>query len=120
MLEHEAAEIWQPDIHWCGGLTELRKIAALAAAYDIPVIPHGGGTSQDGLHFIMATTNSPWAEMFMPAPGGPPEVYKRFEEDYQHHARPRRHLHRAVGPPGIRLGVRSHLITPARRSGDTG
>ncbi len=64
-------------------MTELRKIAALAAAYDIPVIPHGGGTSQDGLHFIMATPNSPWAEMFMPAPGGPPEVYRRFEEDYQ-------------------------------------
>lgn len=82
LLEHESAEIWQPDLHWCGGLTEMRKIAAMAAAYDIPVIPHGGGTAQDGLHFIMATTNSPWAEMFLPAPGGPPEVYRRFEEDY--------------------------------------
>ena len=39
LLEHNAAEIWQPDIHWCGGLTEIRRIAALAAAYDIPVIP---------------------------------------------------------------------------------
>jgi hypothetical protein len=29
----------------------------------------------------MATTNSPWAEMFMPAPGGPEIVYKRYEED---------------------------------------
>jgi hypothetical protein len=29
----------------------------------------------------MATTNSPWAELFMPAPGGPREVYERFEED---------------------------------------
>ena len=83
LLENEAAEIWQPDVHWCGGLTEMRKIAALAAAYDIPVIPHGGGTSQDGLHFIMATPNSPWAEMFMPPPGGPAEVYRRFEEDYK-------------------------------------
>ncbi|HEY3441324.1 MAG TPA: enolase C-terminal domain-like protein [Paludibaculum sp.] len=82
LLEHESAEIWQPDLHWCGGLTEMRKIAAMAAAYDIPVIPHGGGTAQDGLHFIMATTNSPWAEMFLPAPGGPPEVYRRFEEEY--------------------------------------
>ena len=80
LLEHEGAEIWQPDIHWCGGLTELRRIAALAAAYDIPVIPHGGG-SRDGVHFIMATPNSPWAEMFMPAPGGPDEVYRRYEED---------------------------------------
>jgi L-rhamnonate dehydratase len=80
LLEHKAADIWQPDIHWCGGLTELRRIAALAAAYDIPVIPHGGG-SRDCVHFIMATPNSPWAELFMPPPGGPPEVYRRYEED---------------------------------------
>jgi L-rhamnonate dehydratase len=80
LLEHNCAAIWQPDIHWCGGLTELRRIAALAAAYDIPVIPHTGGTF-DCIHFIMATPNAPWAELFMPAPGGPPEVYRRFEED---------------------------------------
>lgn len=80
LLEHNGAEIWQPDIHWCGGLTEIRKIAALAAAYDTPVIPHVGGTP-DCLHFIMATPNAPWAELFMPPPGGPPEVYRRWEED---------------------------------------
>ncbi len=80
LLEHNGAEIWQPDIHWCGGLTELRHIANLAAAYDIPVIPHAGGTT-DCVHFIMATTNAPWAEMFMPPPGGPKEVYQRWEED---------------------------------------
>ena len=82
LLENHSAQIWQPDIHWCGGLTELRRIAALAAAYDIPVIPHGGGAF-DSVHFIMATPNSPWAELFLPAPGGPPEVYRRFEEDHQ-------------------------------------
>lgn len=82
LLEHKAAAIWQPDIHWCGGMTELRRIGALASAYDIPVIPHGGG-EHDAVHFIAATRNSPWAELFMPAPGGPPEVYRRFEEDYQ-------------------------------------
>ena len=31
----------------------------------------------------MATVNAPWSEMFMPAPGGPPEIYRRFEEDNQ-------------------------------------
>lgn len=80
LLEHRSAAIWQPDIHWCGGMTELRRIGALAAAYDIPVIPHRGG-GRDAVHFIMATTNSPWAELFMPPPGGPPEVYRRYEED---------------------------------------
>jgi len=80
LLEHGLRTIWQPDIHWCGGLTELRRIAALAAAYDIEVIPHSGG-GRDGVHFIMATPNSPWAELFMPPPGGPKEVYDRFEEE---------------------------------------
>jgi L-rhamnonate dehydratase len=79
-LAHNAAEIWEPDIKWCGGLTELRRIAALAAAYDIPVIPHDGGR-RDGVHFIMATVNSPWAEMFMPAPGGPKQVYEQYQEE---------------------------------------
>ena len=82
LLEHRSAAIWQPDVHWCGGLTELRRIAALAAVYDIPVIPHTGGTF-DCVHFVMATPNSPWAELFIPPPGGPAEVYRRFEEDNQ-------------------------------------
>jgi L-alanine-DL-glutamate epimerase-like enolase superfamily enzyme len=61
-------------------LTELRRIAALASAYDIPVISHAGCV-QDCVHFTMATPNAPWSEMFMPPPGGPAEVYQRFEED---------------------------------------
>lgn len=79
LLEHRSASIWQADIHWVGGLTELRRIAAMASAYDIPVIPHVGGT-HDGVHFIMATTNAPWAEMFMPPPGGPKAVYDQWGE----------------------------------------
>ncbi len=82
LLDHNAAQIWQPDINWCGGLTELRRIAAMGAAYDIPVIPHNGGRSE-ALHFIQANITSPWAEMFMPAPGGPKQVYDMFEEQYR-------------------------------------
>jgi L-rhamnonate dehydratase len=82
LLEHNAASIWQPDLNWCGGLTELRRIGALAAAYDIPVIPHGGGLS-GAIHWIIANVNAPWAELFMPAPGGPKEVYSLWEEQYQ-------------------------------------
>jgi L-rhamnonate dehydratase len=81
LLEADGAWIWQPDIHWCGGLTELRRIGALAAAYDIPVIPHGGG-SRDSAHWIYASPNAPWAELFMPAPGGPKQVYEMYEAEY--------------------------------------
>eukprot|EP00494_Astrolonche_serrata_P030620 UN30888 len=41
LLEKKCCDVLQPDISWCGGMTEARRIVALAAAYDIPVIPHG-------------------------------------------------------------------------------
>jgi len=82
LLEHNSASIWQPDLNWCGGLTELRRIGALAAAYDLPVIPHGGGLN-GAIHWIIANVNAPWAELFLPAPGGPKEVYRMWEEQYQ-------------------------------------
>jgi L-rhamnonate dehydratase len=91
LLEHESAEIWQPDAQWCGGLTELRKIAALGAAYDIPIIPHGGGLTPETVAFTMSTTNAPWCELFLPPPGGPKEVYQSFE----------RRMNVTRGPEGI-------------------
>jgi len=81
LMEANGASIWQPDIQWCGGLTELRRISAMASAYDIPVIPHGGGLN-GSIHFTIANVNAPWAELFLPAPGGPKEVYQLFEENY--------------------------------------
>jgi L-rhamnonate dehydratase len=80
LLDYKGAAIWQPDLNWCGGLSEMRHIGALAVAYNIPVIPHGGWRGGCP-HYILATTNSPWCEMFMPPPGGPPEVYRQFEEE---------------------------------------
>jgi len=81
LLEHNGASIWQPDINWCGGMTELRRIGALAAAHDIPVIPHGGGLN-GAAHFTLSQINAPWSELFLPPPGGPKEVYQMFEETY--------------------------------------
>jgi D-galactarolactone cycloisomerase len=41
----EAIDIVQPDVGRCGGLTEGRKIAAIASAFDVPVAPHTGASS---------------------------------------------------------------------------
>ena len=41
LLESKCCDVLQPDITWMGGLTEARRVVALASAYDIPVIPHG-------------------------------------------------------------------------------
>lgn len=40
MLEAEAADFVMLDLAWCGGLTEGRKIAALAEAHAKPLAPH--------------------------------------------------------------------------------
>jgi galactonate dehydratase len=40
LLETGAAGIVMLDISWCGGLSEARKIAAMAEAWRLPVAPH--------------------------------------------------------------------------------
>jgi len=40
MLQAQAVDIVMLDVGWCGGLTEARKIAALAESYQRPVAPH--------------------------------------------------------------------------------
>ena len=41
LMDAGAVNVLQPDIYWCGGISETLKICALASAYDLPVIPHG-------------------------------------------------------------------------------
>ena len=66
LLEAEGADFIQPDVNWCGGLTELLKIAALADAHGAWTIPHG--SSVYSYHFVITRTNSPFAEFLMMAP----------------------------------------------------
>ncbi|WP_297086593.1 mandelate racemase/muconate lactonizing enzyme family protein [uncultured Draconibacterium sp.] len=40
LIERSALDIWQPDIVRIGGVEAWRESAALAGAYDIPVLPH--------------------------------------------------------------------------------
>jgi L-alanine-DL-glutamate epimerase-like enolase superfamily enzyme len=42
--DDRVADIWQPDATICGGMAELRRIAAVAAARGIRVCPHSAGT----------------------------------------------------------------------------
>jgi L-rhamnonate dehydratase len=45
---------------WVGGLTETLRIAAMAGAYDIPVVPHGSGAYS--YHFVMSQPQIPFCE----------------------------------------------------------
>jgi L-rhamnonate dehydratase len=68
LIEGRAIDILQPDVMWAGGLSELIKIAAHAAAYDIPVVPHGSGPYS--YHFAMSQTNAPFCEYVANSPNG--------------------------------------------------
>ena len=62
-IEKDALDILQPDIYWCGGLSETLKIAACATAHDLIVIPHGHSTPI-GIHFTAAQSpiHTPYQE----------------------------------------------------------
>jgi L-alanine-DL-glutamate epimerase-like enolase superfamily enzyme len=62
LLEARALDYIQFDTNRVGGITQARKIAAMAEAYSIPVIPHAG--QMHNYHVIMASLNSPMAEYF--------------------------------------------------------
>lgn len=49
-------------------MTEIVKIAAMAAAYDIPVVPHASGPYS--YHFVVSQTNSPFQEYLANSPDG--------------------------------------------------
>jgi L-rhamnonate dehydratase len=66
LLEMECCDIIQPDVGWCGGMTELVKISNLADSRGVMCIPHG--SSVYSYHFVTTRHNSPFAEFLMMAP----------------------------------------------------
>ena len=75
LIQKQAVDILQPDIYRAGGLSELKKIAAMASAHNLAVIPHGVGAPT--YHFVLATANAPRAEFVdIFAQGGRP-ILKR-------------------------------------------
>jgi D-galactarolactone cycloisomerase len=74
-LEARALSILQPDIGVCGGFSGLQRIAHLAAAYDLPVLPHVFGTA---INFHASLH----AAALLPArKGGGPMAYPYVEYD---------------------------------------
>jgi L-alanine-DL-glutamate epimerase-like enolase superfamily enzyme len=64
LIEARAVDYIQFDTNRVGGISQARKIAALAEAHSIPVIPHAG--QMHNYHIVMASLNSPMAEFFPP------------------------------------------------------
>ncbi len=75
-IEHRRHQVLQPDICWCGGMTEMIKIYQMAREADLEVCPHRGAELW-GLHAIAGLSPSPLAETgrpWMTWVGGQPPI----------------------------------------------
>jgi L-alanine-DL-glutamate epimerase-like enolase superfamily enzyme len=62
LLEANALDYIQFDTNRVGGISQARKISALAESFQVPVVPHAG--QMHNYHVVMANLNSPIAEFF--------------------------------------------------------
>ena len=60
ILDNESVDIIQPDVVYCGGLTEWLNICALAKAYGVPVSPHLNQIVS--AHLVASRYNGMWIE----------------------------------------------------------
>jgi len=62
LLETNSLDYIQFDTNRVGGISQARKICALAESFKVPVVPHAG--QMHNYHVVMASLNSPIAEFF--------------------------------------------------------
>lgn len=97
-----ATDILQPDMNRVGGLTEGRKIAALAETAGLPLIPHGNEAHNLAIAFSQVASVCPMVEYFPNAePDTGNELFWRLFE-----ANPVAHGGVIDAPAGPGLGVR--------------
>lgn len=82
-LDAGVLDFVQADPEWCGGITELVKICALAEAYEVKVVPHG--------HHILAAAHVVAAQ--------PPSVCPMVEYLFQSHLDRMQYFHKRVLRP---------------------
>jgi L-rhamnonate dehydratase len=66
LMDVRAMHVYQPDIYWAGGISEMIKIAALATTYDVELIPHGHSVPANAnLSFAIPVTTTPLIEFLV-------------------------------------------------------
>ena len=100
LFENGAAQIVMPDISWCGGISEAKKLAAVAETWFLPIAPHNCGgpvLHAATLHLAANVTNLFIAE----------SVRRHYADEYRNIVTPM--LTPVDGafplPPGPGLGV---------------
>jgi L-alanine-DL-glutamate epimerase-like enolase superfamily enzyme len=106
MIAARAVDVCQPDTAIAGGITELQRIGALAAAHGLTMAPHlwgGAVLFATGLHLAVATPCVTWLEFTR---GHNPLLHDLVEEPVDlvegHVAAPER--------PGLGLTLRQDVV----------
>jgi L-rhamnonate dehydratase len=113
LIGRRAVDIVQVDVNRAGGITESRKIWAMAAAQDLPVLPHAG--QMHNYHLIMASMNSPIAEFFPPpAPNTPPDPNELFWATFHGEPLPQGGFITLPETPGLGLEINWDVVNEYR------
>ncbi|NKB49982.1 MAG: hypothetical protein GKS02_11560 [Alphaproteobacteria bacterium] len=76
LIDAKAAQFLNPDIHRCGGFSEMMKIAHLAAAYDVQIAPHL--VPELSIHVLVSIPNAALVEFLAGSPddlwADPPQI----------------------------------------------
>jgi L-rhamnonate dehydratase len=107
LIESRSIDILQPDMMWLGGLTEALRVSAMAAAYDIPVIPHGSGAYS--YHFVMAQPHSPFCEYLITSSDAS-RIEPVFGALFEHETLPENGRIRLSDEPGFGLRLRKGAV----------
>lgn len=70
LAELGCADLLQPDLNWCGGLTELLRIGEIAIRHGLQLVPHGSGVYSYHLLATLPEELAPYAEFPMLSPDG--------------------------------------------------
>ena len=101
LLENRAASIIMPDISWCGGISEGKKIATMAETYYLPIAPHNCGGPI--LHFATAHLSANVTNLYIME-----SVRRHYHDEYEGLVT-RKLVPEASGdlplPPGPGLGI---------------
>merc|ERR1712224_779688 len=118
LLEKKCADLLQPDVTWCGGLTEARRICALASAYDIPIIPHGSGPYSYHLQYVF--TNCPMSEYLVLSPKAD-KLLPLFGQTFIDEPVPKDGWIELTDKPGfgLTLNPKLNLVRPYKRTPPT-
>ena len=71
LIEQNAARYLNPDVHRCGGIGEMMKIAHLATAYNVNIAPHL--VPELSIHVLVSIPNAALVEVLA---GAPSELWK--------------------------------------------